>query len=87
MLAAASQRQWLQLLVLFVTKVGVIGHFGVRVRIAQHVASGASLLRQEPLQMGETASVAAEFDLVEQISATNAAFRPTPRQIVPLVAR
>jgi hypothetical protein len=48
-----------------------------RGRRRQHVGFGASPLRQKPLQVGETAGVAAEFDLVEQVSATNAAFRPS----------
>src|SRR5208282_6200717 len=39
-------------------------------------ASGAPPLRQEPLQMGEASGIAAELDLVEQLSAANAAFRP-----------
>ena len=41
--------------------------------------SGASPFRWEPLQMGEAAGIAAELDLVEQLSAANATFRPTAR--------
>jgi hypothetical protein len=46
--------------------------------ISRAAASGAPPLRQEPLQMGEAAGITAELDLVEQLSAANAAFRPHP---------
>ena len=37
--------------------------------------------------MGEAAGITAEFDLEEQLSPANAAFRPASRKIVPEVAR
>jgi hypothetical protein len=39
----------------------------------------SSPLRQKPLQMGEAAGVAEEFDLLEQLSSAYAAFRPAAR--------
>src|SRR5580658_7026541 len=46
----------------------------------------AAPLRQKPFQMGEAAGIAAELDLVEQLSAANAPFRPTARQIIDEIA-
>ena len=36
--------------------------------------------------MGEAAGIAAELDLVEQLSAANAAFRPAAREIIEEIA-
>src|SRR5271165_3338016 len=58
---------------------------GSRRRCYDFGGSGAAPFRQEPLQMGEAAAIAAELDLVEQLSAANAPFRRAARQIVEVI--